>query len=427
MSSMENERRIMRGVHAVLPGRGFDPSELMPPGQAIIAYLTRAEIAAPGEESVALDDAAGRFLARAVFADRNYPVAARSTMDGFAVRSADTPGKLHIAADVPMGKLYDRGIGGGESARIPTGGFLPTGADTVVPIEQAHVDGDFVEIAQAVPAHECLTQPGDDMKEGEAMLQRGRRIGPSEISVLATLGIARVAVYRKPRVGILSSGDELVSVGESAGAAQIRDSNRYALAASLRGKGCEAVAFPTVSDRPGALERAMGEALPHCDALVLSGGSSVGTGDLTPGAINNLGEPGVVIHGLRVKPGKPTVLALLGRKPVIGLPGNPTSALLILEAVIAPVIAALTGSTQRALLVSALLDEGIVARAGWTWYVPVSLRDDGERYLARCLAIRSSSASLPARAAGFLTIGEDVTEIARGAAVNVQPLMEGLI
>jgi len=399
----------------------------MPPDQAVIAYLTRAETAAPGEETVALDTAAGRFLARAVFADRNYPSAARSTMDGFAVRSADTPGKLHIAGDVAMGKLYDGGIGVGESARIPTGGFLPTGADTVVPIEQARVDGDFVEIAEAFAAHECLTQPGDDMKEGEAMLQRGRRIGPPEISVLATLGLAHLAVYRKPRVGIISSGDELVGVGESAGPAQVRDSNRYAIAASLRGKGCEAVAFPTVPDRPGALEKAIGEALPHCDALILSGGSSVGTADLTPGAINNLGEPGVVIHGLRVKPGKPTVLALLGRKPVIGLPGNPTSALLILEAVIAPVIAALSGSTQRALLVSAVLDEGLVARAGWTWYVPVCLREEAGRYLARPLAIRSSMASLPARAAGFLTVAEDVTEIARGATVQVQSFVEGLI
>jgi len=424
---MENERRIMRGVHAVLPGRGFDHSELMPPEQAVIAYLTRAEIAAPGEEIVALDSAAGRFLARAVFADRDYPAAARSTMDGFALRSAATPGRLHIAGDVHMGKLFDGGIGAGECVRIPTGGFMPTGADAVVPIEQAQVDGDWVEISAPVPTKDCLNQPGEDMKEGEAILLRGRRIGPSEISVLATLGIAQVAVHRKPRVGILSSGDELVGVGESPGPAQIRDSNRYAIAASLRQKGCDAVAFPTVSDRPGALEKAIGEALPHCDALILSGGSSVGAGDLTPGAINNLGEPGVVIHGLRVKPGKPTVLALLGPKPVIGLPGNPTSALLILEAVVTPVIAALTGSAQRAMLVTAVLEEELRARAGWTWYVPVCLRDDGGRYLARPLAIRSSSASLPARAAGFLTIGEDVTEIARGATVNVQPLMEGLI
>jgi molybdenum cofactor synthesis domain-containing protein len=398
----------------------------MPPEQAVIAFLARAQLAAPGEETVELEASAGRFLAKDIHADCDYPAAARSTMDGFAVRSNDTPGKLRIAGDVRMGELFTGTIGAGEAARIPTGGFLPSGADTVVPIEQANVAGEMVTFEDAVPSGECLAFAGEDMRQGEAILQRGRRIGASEISVLATLGRARVAVYRRPRIGIISSGDELVGLGERAGPAQIRDSNRYAIAASLRAKGCEPVAFATVPDRPGALEKAIAQALTQCDAIVLSGGSSVGSADLTPGAINNVGEPGVVVHGLRVKPGKPTVLALLGRKPVIGLPGNPSSALIILEAVISPVIATLTGNSGRSLFVTAVLQEPVSARTGWTWYVPVRVSDAGGRYLARPLEIRSFSASLPARATGFLTVAEDVTVIARGDSVRVQLLTEGL-
>lgn len=398
----------------------------MPPEQAVIAFLARAQLAVPAEETIDLGRCAGRYLAKDVHADRDYPVAARSTMDGFAVRSGDTPGNLRIAGDVCMGELFEGIIGAGEAARIPTGGFLPAGADTVVPIEQAHVEGEVLTLVDAAPSGDCLAFPGEDMHHDEAILERGRRIGAGEVSVLATLGVANVAVYRRPRVGIISNGNELIGVGERAGPAQIRDSNRYAIAASLRAKGCEPVAFATVPDRAGALEAALEIALAQCDAIVLSGGSSVGAADRTPAAIENLGHAGVVIHGLRVKPGKPTVLALLDRKPVIGLPGNPSSALIILEAVIWPVIAALTGNTGRPFFVTALLEEAVSARIGWTWYVPVSLSDAGGRYLARPLAIRSFSASLPARATGFLTVAEDVTVIARGETVRVQLLREGL-
>ncbi|MDP9024833.1 MAG: hypothetical protein M3N13_05650, partial [Candidatus Eremiobacteraeota bacterium] len=187
---MKNERRIMRGVHAVLPGGGFNPDDLTPPEQAVIAFLARAQIGAPAQETVALESSDGRFLAIDIRADRDYPRAARSTMDGFAVRSADTPGKLRIIGDVKMGELFTAMVGSGEAARIPTGGFLPSGADTVVPVEQATVSGAAVSFENAAPSDDCLAQRGEDMKQGETILEHGRRIGPSEISVLATLGIA---------------------------------------------------------------------------------------------------------------------------------------------------------------------------------------------------------------------------------------------
>ena len=416
MSSMKNERRIM----------GFNPADLLPPQQAVISFLARAALAKPRSQRVALAQSFGRILAADAHADRAYPAVARSTMDGFALRSADVPGTLQICGTVLMGEMWSGTIGPGQAVQIPTGGALPAGADAVVPIEDAGVRGSGVTIAQSVQPHDCITQAGDDMRAGEVLLSAGRRIGPAEAAVLATIGWAEVPVYRRPVIAVLSSGDELVGAGDAAGPAQVRDSNRYAVAASLEASGAQTIAFPPVPDEPGMLEEALAQALDAADAVFLTGGSSVGERDRTPQAIGALGEPGVIVHGLRVKPGKPTVLASVAGKAVIGLPGNPASALMILEAVMGPVVRSLTGNTRVPLLIEAVLEEDVRGRAGWTWYVPVRLRSDGMRYLAQPLPIRSSSVSLPARAGGFLTMEEAVTDIPRGATVRVQPLTEGL-
>lgn len=416
----------MRGTHAVLPEHGFTTSALMPPKQAVIVFLARAALAAPVVQTVAIAESFGRILARTTAADGDYPQIARSTMDGFAVRSGDVPATLQLTGEVLMGRLFEREVRPGQTVRIPTGGALPHGADAVVPIEDAVTEGDRITIARPVAPMDCVTPVGEDMRAGEQILHAGRRIGGAEASVLATLGISQVSVFKRPRIGVISSGDELVGIGQTRGPAQIRDSNRYAVGAALHRHGCETVAIPTVTDRPGALEAALKDALAACDAVIVTGGSSVGLADRTPAAIDAAGAPGVIVHGLRVKPGKPTVLASIGGKAVIGLPGNPASALMILEAVIGPILAALTGFTGRAYTVNACLEESTSSRAGWTWFVPVTLRDDGRRYLARPLAIRSSSTSLLARAHGFLTIDEEKSQILEGELVRITPFSEGL-
>lgn len=405
---------------------GFNPADLLPPHQAVIAFLSRVALPQPQREDVPLAQSFGRILATDVSADRAYPAVARSTMDGFAIRAADSPGTLDVRGTVLMGRVWDGTVRAGEAVQIPTGGAVPAGADTVVPVEQTSLDGERVTIAVAVPPRDCITYPGEDMRAGEVLLRAGRRIGAAEAAVLATLGMAEVSVYRRPRIGVISSGDELVGVGGPVEPAQVRDSNRYAVGASLAAAGAQTVSYPTVPDEPGALADALRIAVAESDAVFLTGGSSVGERDHTPRAIASLGEPGVIVHGLRVKPGKPTVLAAIGRKPVIGLPGNPTSALMILEAVMDPVVRALTGNARKPAYLEAVLEETLTGRAGWTWYVPVCLRDDGERYHARPLPVRSSSASLPARADGFVTMEEAVAEITCGATVRVRPLTEGL-
>ena len=414
----------MRGSDPLLPGRGFDPARLLAPQQAISLFFSRVQFASVKQEYCALTAARGRILARDCSADVDYPRTARSTMDGYAVRSADLPGELRIAGSVAMGRLLHVNDGRRQAVAIPTGGAVPAGFDAVVPMENAVREGERVTIGQSVPAGDCITQTGEDMRAGDVVLQRGRRIGPAEAAVLATLGYEQVPVLRQPVFGVLSGGDELVPPQADPNPAQVRDSNRFAIAAALEAMGARARHFPTAGDNPGELEAALRAALPECDGLIVTGGSSVGQRDGTPRAIDALGDPGVIVHGLRVKPGKPTVLAAIGGKPVIGLPGNPTSALIIFEAVIEPVVRALTGWRRRRYLVSAQLTQTVRARTGWTWFVPVGLEDGGERYAARPLQIRSSYVSLTARADGFIIVGENDGSLEAGAIVAVQRFSE---
>jgi molybdenum cofactor synthesis domain-containing protein len=396
----------MQSVNPVLPGTGFAAERLLPPRQAIVAFFARVAIAPPEAERVSLDEALGRVLAEPIAADDDYPNAPRSAMDGFALRADATPGEFEIVDDIRMGGAPERAIRGRSASRIPTGGLLPAGADAVVPIEDTRVTGNVVAVEASVHAGENVIERGADMRRGETVLQPRRRIRAPEIGVLATLGVLTVPVYRRPVVAVVSSGDELIDPGIRPAAGQIRDSNRYAVAASLRAMGAVPRHYPTLRDEAADFESALAGALAQCDALVVTGGSSIGERDRLPQAVATIANPGIVVHGLRVKPGKPTLFGADGGKPIIGLPGNPTSALMMLEAVAAPIIGALAGAPIVAATLQARLAAPVRSRADWTWYVPVSLRDDGGRIFANPLALRSFSVSLMARADGYVVMEE---------------------
>jgi len=295
-----------------------------------------------GTERVPLESAFGRILAYDAVADAAYPADDRSTMDGFAVRSADGTAPRRIAGTIRMGAAPPRALEAGEAMRIPTGGVLPAGADAVLPVEDADEQGDLVRPLEAPAPRACLTPRGDDMAPGDVVLRAGRRIGAAELSVLATLGQAEVTVFRRPRIAVVSTGDELIDPGTQAGIGQIRDSNRWAIAGGLAALGCEVLHLARAGDEVEIVAARIAEGLEKADAVVLTGGSSVGARDQVPKAIDRLGAPGVVVHGIKVKPGKPTVLAAIGGRPVIGLPGNPTSALTILDAIASHVVRALS-------------------------------------------------------------------------------------
>jgi molybdenum cofactor synthesis domain-containing protein len=235
-----------------------------------------------------------------------------------------------------------------------------------------------------------------------------------------------VPVFRRPRVAIISTGDELVDPSATPATGQVRDSNRWALAGSLAALGCEPLQQPAAGDTPEELTAALRAALDAADAVVLTGGSSVGVRDLTPRVIDALGSPGVIVHGLRVKPGKPTVFAMLEGKPVIGLPGNPASSLMILEAIVAPIFSRLAGETfGPQASVAAVAGEAFSARPGWTWYVPADLRRDGGRVVAVPLPLRSAHTSLLARAHGYVIVGPERGSIPAGEPVTVHRFTGG--
>jgi len=399
---------------------GFDETRLLAPEQAIVAYFARARIEPAGIERVPLEAAAGRVLAEPAIAREAHPGYPRSTMDGFAIETGSGSAPRRIVGEVLMGHAPPRQVGPGEAMRVPTGGAMPVGADAVVPQEDVEIVDGAIVLKEAVASGEFVTGFDEDVRAGETVLPAGRRIGGPELGVLATLGITSIAVFVRPRIGIVSTGDELVDASQQPGLGQVRDSNRYAVAGSLAAFGAEPVHLPRAADTPEALRAIVRAALESCDALVTTGGSSVGVRDLVPPIVAELGAPGAIVHGLRVKPGKPTLLAAVGRKPVIGLPGNPTSCLMILEAIVRPIVAALTGErAARPAVVRAVARAPFAGRAGWTWFVPALLRSRGGELEAEPLRLRSAQTSLLARASGYATIGEDPSHVAAGQLVNV--------
>ena len=399
---------------------GFDVARLLAPEQAIIHFLGCAQLSARAIERVPLAAAAGRVLASDAIAREDHPSHDRSTMDGFAVASASKARRREIAGAVLMGRAPTDALAPDRALRVPTGGALPAGADAVVPQEDVDIDGDAIVLREAVVAGDCITPRASDIARGTVALRAGRRIGGPELGVLATLGIAAVPVFARPRVGVLSTGDELVDPEREPLVGQIRDSNRYAIAGALLALGADVVHLPRVADDPHAMRAAFEAGLAECDALVTTGGSSVGERDLVPHIVAGLGAPGAIVHGLRVKPGKPTLLAAVAGKAVIGLPGNPTSSLMILEAVVRPIVAALTGERDaRATVLEAIALASFDGRAGWTHFVPVRLLLRGTQLIAEPLAIRSAQTSLLARASGFATIGEAKAHVAAGERLGI--------
>ncbi len=422
----------MAESQALRPGETFAVERLWTPDEALRDYFAAITLASPGVEHVALAAAAGRILGADATADVRYPADPRSTMDGFAVQAADRDRVRRIVGEIRMGHAPPGVVGAGEAFRIPTGGVVPAGADAVIPVEDVDlVDfpgeaGEAIAVRDLVPTGENITPAGSDMERGDIVMRAGRRIGGPELAVLATLGIVAVPVYRRPRVAVISTGDELVDAAATPATGQVRDSNRWALAGSLAALGCDPVQQPVAADTAERLASAIRTALADNDAVVLTGGSSVGVRDLTPRVIDGLGKPGVIVHGLRVKPGKPTVLAMLDGKPVIGLPGNPASSLMILEAILAPVFSRLAGEAfAPQASVAAVAGSAFTARPGWTWYVPAELRHDNGRIVAEPLILRSAHTSLLARAHGYVVVGPDRSTIGAGEPLTVHRFTGG--
>ena len=304
-------------------------------------------------EAVQVTDALGRVIAEDIVSSENIPPFDRSTVDGYAVIARDTygagenmPAMLHIKGEILMGQAPDSGISDGECMKISTGGMLPEGADSCLMVE--YTDEGFQDMClclKAVSPFENVTKKGDDVKEGQAVLKKGSVINSFVVGVLCALGITEVQCVKKPRVGIISTGDEIVDYKEKPAFGQIRDINSVLLASLMKENGCEVKNYGIVKDCKDELRTVFSIALSECDTVLLSGGSSKGARDMTAEIISERGD--LLFHGLAMKPGKPTILGKCGEKAVFGLPGHPAAAFFVALRVVIPLIDRITGRTEK--------------------------------------------------------------------------------
>jgi molybdopterin molybdotransferase len=333
-------------------------------------------------EYVPVEQSAGRVLAEIITADTDIPGFDRSVVDGYAVRSLDTtgasdtlPSLLQCTGRVAMGTCGTKlVIRDNECAYIPTGGVLPEHADAAVMVEYAEEAGDTILIKKPVSHGENVLLRDEDFKKGEIVFHAGRRLSPQDAGVLAACGCALVPVAKKPVVGIISTGNELVPVSVTPGPGQVRDANASMLAAWLAEYGCVPKLFGIVKDEREAFEEVIATALPACDLVLLSGGSSKDDRDMTAGVIASQGE--VIIHGIAIAPGKPTIIGRIAKKPVFGLPGHPASAFVVLIAIVRPLLDAMLGLEKPLLrTVKATLVENIPSQRGREEYVRVRVEN----------------------------------------------------
>ncbi len=397
-----------------------------------LAMLLDAATPIARSERLPLAAAFGRILAAAVVCDESLPAFARSLMDGFAVRSADThgagessPAYLRLAGEVLMGRVPTCAVGPREAVRIHTGAMLPTGADAVVMVEETNEHGDEVEVLAAAPAGDNVLLPGDDLRPGALALAAGSRLDVAALGGLAALGRSVVRVRARPRVAILSTGDEVVPVGERPAGAQVRDINATTVAATVEAAGGEALPRGIVPDDAAELARRAGAALDEADALVISAGSSVSHRDITAEVVARLGAPGILAHGIAIRPGKPTILAMCGGKPVIGLPGNPASAVVVAWRIVRPLVRRLAGERDVLLdgdgTIDAVLALDLPSRPGREDFVPCRLDRSSDPPRATPIYGESNLIFTLVRSDGLAIVPVDRSGLRAGERVRVVP------
>ena len=339
--------------------------------------------------------------------------------------SVGAPQYLEIKGEVAMGAVPERGIGPGEVLRVPTGAMLPIGADAVVMIEYTAEHPDqTLEVRRAVAPGENVLQIGEDVQAGELLFEAGRRLRPQDVGLLAALGTARLTAYQRPRVAILSSGDEIVPIDGRPGPGQVRDANAYLAAAQVQAWGGLPLIRGILPDEFNALRAALAAALIEADLILISGGSSVGVRDLTLAAIQDLPGAEVLVHGVALRPGKPTILAAVGEtQPLLGLPGHPASAAVVMEVLGRPLLEQLSGLKVRApwgRTLSAALSRNLAGASGREDYVRVRLRREGDNLWADPVLGPSGLISPLVQSDGLVMIPLGVEGLFKGEQVEVR-------
>lgn len=383
-------------------------------------------------EHVPLLDALDRVTAQDLYASVDLPAFARSTMDGFAVRAADTygaseglPAYLTVTGEVPMGHNADVNVDPGTAVRIHTGGMLPSGGDAVVMVEHTQiVDERMIEVVRPVAVGENVIPVGEDIRAGALLFGRGHRLRPQDLGGLAGVGVTTVPVIARPRVAILATGDEVVPADHEPGPGEVRNINTYTIAALSQRAGATPMPLGIAPDDAEVLRQQAGAALATADVLIISAGSSVSTRDMTAQVINDLGQPGVLVHGVSIHPGKPTILAVADGKPVFGLPGNPVSTIIAFDLFVTPTLLRLLGCHPSPThnQVQACLTHNVASYPGREDFVPVRLTTRGGVLWAEPLFGKSNLIYTIAHADGILRVPLDLAGLYANDLVTVRLL-----
>jgi molybdopterin molybdotransferase len=390
----------------------------------------------PETEEAPLSDALGRVLAADIVSGAPLPEFPRSSMDGYAVFSGDTfgaseslPAYLKLAGEIRMGEPASKPLPRGQVFTIPTGGMLPDGADAVVMLEHTQALGaDEVEILKPVAPGENVIQPGDDIRAGETVLSRGQRLRPQDLGALAGIGVTRPLVFKRPKVAIINTGNEIITADKKPLPGQVRDVNSYNLAGLVRQAGGVPVIKGIFKDDYGQIRAAVEDALSDCDIVTLTGGSSVGTGDLTAKVINDAGVPGVLVHGVSVKPGKPVIIGVAKGKPVFGLPGHPVAVTVSFELFLGPLIKKAAGEVDtlgiagipEARVVEAKMARNYSSAPGREDHLRVLLKPEGGELLAHPVLGKSGLISTLVKAHGTVVIPVEKPGLQKGEKVTVR-------
>lgn len=381
----------------------------------------------PDIEIVGIDDALNRVLAEDIISEEDIPPFSRSLVDGFAVKAKDTYGAketnprfVNIKGEVKIGETTQLEVEDGECVRVSTGSMIPRGADGVVMQEYARYLLDSIEITRVIHKGENICFIGDDFKKGDKILEKGKRLGYFDLGVLASIGISNIKVYKRPLVGIISTGDEIVGIDESPKPGQIRDINRYTLAGLFKREGFIVIHSGIARDNPEDILNKI-KLIDDADIMLLSGGSSKGERDYIMESIKELGGE-IFFHGINIKPGKPTIFARLGDKPLFGLPGHPGSCIMVAIRFVLPLLKLLEGEKIQGhgkSIFSGILTANVPSSVGVEECVDVTVERGKEGIFVTPLFAKSSVISSFTRASGYIIVPEEKEGYEKGEIVEV--------
>ncbi len=369
-------------------------------------------------ETIAVESAFSRILAQDVTAPVNMPGFRRATMDGYAIQasasfgaSESTPAWLDVQGSVPMGQMPDFVLAPGKAAAIATGGMLPRGADAVVMVEHTQIiDDTSLEIYKSVAPFQNVIVEDEDFKTGDVVLPAGIFIRPQEVGLAAGMGFSTLPVHQVPKVGIISTGDEIIPIHEEPSPGRIRDINSYTLSGFVQQAHAQPVQYGIIKDDPRALKTCCEQALAETDMVLISGGSSVGTRDYTVEVLSDLRDTDILVHGMSVSPGKPTILAKSGTTPVWGLPGQVVSAMVVMKMVVVPFLHRIQGyAVPKSLVrIPARLTRNVASAQGRRDFIRVTLENGPTGLMAKPVLGKSGLIRTMVHADGLLDIGENL-------------------